>query len=430
MSRGVTRSLDEVLVKEMQYLLPYCAEEEGGLSAHRSRIRAILRRATIPGLTIIHLQASLHEALVYDMSTAKSHSQVWRKSALPFWSIKRRRAAPPKRTPPSCWKLFETHKRTYAFKQLRVLATDKRRSREMSSKTFNVAVVGYGLSAKVFHIPLILALPSEFKLYGIVQRSPKLDDDCAKDHPGIKSWRSIDEVYKDEAVDVVVITSIPETHFDMCKASLEAGKNVVCEKPFVPTSKEADELAKIAQKNGKLLTVYQNRRWDSDFLTLKKTIADGALGDIAEFETHFDRHRPDTPAESWKTQEGVANGAVYDLGSHLMDQVYSLYGMPEKITATVGAQRRGAKGGPPDSFTAWLRYGQMLATVKAGVVSPEDEQLRYWVRGTKGSFRKVSSTSNHRTGVCCIYSFMFAVPSRRARRPVESRGETRLGRLR
>lgn len=95
MSRGVTRSLDEVLVKEMQYLLPYCAEEEGGLSAHRSRIRAILRRATIPGLTIIHLQASLHEALVYDMSTAKSHSQVWRKSALPFWSIKRRRAAPP-----------------------------------------------------------------------------------------------------------------------------------------------------------------------------------------------------------------------------------------------------------------------------------------------------------------------------------------------
>ncbi|KAI6893241.1 UPF0052-domain-containing protein [Hortaea werneckii] len=262
------------------------------------------------------------------------------------------------------------------------------RKQRMASKPFNVAVVGYGLSAKVFHIPLVLALPSDFKLYGIVQRSPKLDDDCSKDHPGIKSWRSVDEVYSDPNVDVVIITSIPETHFEMCKAALEAGKNVVCEKPFVPTSQEAGQLAEIAKKNGKQLAVYQNRRWDADFLTLRKIMADGALGDIAEFETHFDRHRPEPPADNWKAKEGPAHGAVYDLGTHLLDQVYSAFGNPEKVTGFVGNQRVGVKSGPPDSFTVLLQYGQMLVTAKAGVVSPEEEQLRYWVRGTKGSFRK------------------------------------------
>lgn len=259
----------------------------------------------------------------------------------------------------------------------------------MASNPSNVAIIGYGLSAKVFHIPLILALPSDFKLYGIVQRSPKLDDDCAKDHPGIKSWRSVDNVYADPEVDVVVVTSIPETHFEMCKAALEAGKHVVCEKPFVPSAEEASQLVEIAKTSGKLLAVYQNRRWDSDFLTLQKIMDDGILGNIAEFETHFDRHRPDPPPESWKAKEGPAHGSLYDLGSHLIDQVYVAFGMPEKVTAFVGNQRIGVKSGPADSFTVLLQYGQMLATVKAGVVSPEEEQLRYWVRGTKGSFKKV-----------------------------------------
>ena len=121
--------------------------------------------------------------------------------------------------------------------------------------------------------------------------------------PGTKAYRSIDEALQDAAVDVFVITSIPETHFDMCKAALQAGKHVVVEKPFVPTAKEADELCDIAQKSGKKLAVYQNRRWDADFVTLKQVIASGSLGDISEFETHFDRHRPDPPADTWKAPE-------------------------------------------------------------------------------------------------------------------------------
>jgi predicted dehydrogenase len=260
---------------------------------------------------------------------------------------------------------------------------------KMSSKQFNVGVIGYGLSAKVFHIPLILALPDDFKLYGVVQRSPKSDNDAQKDHPGIKSWRSVDEAYADPDVDLVVITSIPGTHFQMCKDALEAGKNVVVEKPFVPTAKEADQLIDIQKKSGKSLAVYQNRRWDADFVTLGKILDAGTLGDIAEFETHFDRHRPDPPADSWKATDEPGHGSIYDLGTHLIDQVYHLFGMPQRATGFVYQQRRGVKGGSHDSHTVLLHYGKMIATAKAGVVSPEVEQLRYWIKGTKGSFKKV-----------------------------------------
>ncbi|EME48309.1 hypothetical protein DOTSEDRAFT_147675 [Dothistroma septosporum NZE10] len=260
----------------------------------------------------------------------------------------------------------------------------------MAPKPFNVAVVGYGLSAKVFHIPFVLALPEDFKLYGVVQRTPKPDDDAAKDHDGIKSWRSVDEVYIDPEVDVVIVTTTPETHFDMAKKSMESGKNVIVEKPFVPTATEAQELADISRKTGKKLAVYQNRRWDADFLTLKKIIADGDLGDISEFETHFDRHRPDPPpAGSWKSEDKPAHGALFDLGTHLIDQVYSLWGMPKRVTGFMGISRRGVSVGAADNITVLLHYdGPILVTAKALVISPEEEQLRYWVRGTKGSFKK------------------------------------------
>ena len=263
----------------------------------------------------------------------------------------------------------------------------------MTPKPFKVGVIGYGLSAKVFHIPLILGVP-DLKLYGIVQRSPKPDNDASKDHPGTKSWRSVDEMYQDPEVDVVVITSIPSTHYSMCKDALEAGKHVVVEKPFVPTAKEADELIQVAQKADKLLTVYQNRRWDSDYLTLRQILSSGSLGDIAEFETHFDRHRPEDPSggssHQWKLADEPGNGSIYDLGTHLIDQVYHAFGMPKKITGFVGRQRRGVKEGPSDSHMVVMQYeGPVLVTVKAGVVSAEVEQLRFWVRGTKGSFKKV-----------------------------------------
>ncbi|ETN36715.1 uncharacterized protein HMPREF1541_08993 [Cyphellophora europaea CBS 101466] len=259
----------------------------------------------------------------------------------------------------------------------------------MTGAPYNVAVIGYGLSAKVFHIPFIQAV-SAFKLHGIVQRSPKPGNDAGKDFPDVKIYGSVEEAYADADVAVIVITSIPETHFSMVKSSLEAGKHVIVEKPFVPTSGEAAELISIAQKAGKLLSVYQNRRYDSDYNTVAKVMKlDKALGDVAEFESHFDRHRPDPPADTWKTADAPGHGALYDLGSHLIDQVHHFFGMPERVTGFVGNQRRGVSGGPPDSFTVMLHYPGLLATVKAGVVSCEVEQLRFWVKGTKGSFRKL-----------------------------------------
>ncbi|PWY85847.1 NAD(P)-binding protein [Aspergillus sclerotioniger CBS 115572] len=261
----------------------------------------------------------------------------------------------------------------------------------MASKTWNVGIVGYGLSAKTFHIPFIQEV-SQFKIYAVVQRTPKPDDDAEKDHPGIKSYRSAEEMIKDEGVDVVVITTAPDSHYDLVKLALENGKHVVCEKPFTPTSQEADELVALASKQNKLLAVYQNRRWDADFVTLSKLVKNGSLGRVVEFESHIDRHRPEEPAadaSKWKNKVIPGGSSIYDLGSHLLDQAVYLLGKPERVTAFIGSQREVNTSGFEDSFTVLLHYPKgVLATVKAGVVSPDSEQLRFWVRGDKGSFKK------------------------------------------
>lgn len=137
-----------------------------------------------------------------------------------------------------------------------------------------------------------------------------------------------------------------------------------------------------------VLVVYQNRRWDSDFLTLKKYLDDGSLGRIVEFETRFDIHQPETPADDWRAYHAQGVGAVYDLGTHLIDQVVFQFGLPKRITGFVGSQRPDNTTGLEDSATVLLHYDGMLVTVKAGVVSPEINQLRFWVRGEKGSFKK------------------------------------------
>ena len=246
---------------------------------------------------------------------------------------------------------------------------------------------------QVFHIPLIKVTP-EFKLYAIVQRTPKSNDDAEKDHPGIKSYRSSEEMVADSEVEVVIVTTAPPSHFALGKLALEHGKHVIVEKPFTPSSREASELIAIASKHDRLLTVYQNRRWDSDFLTLSKLLEHKTLGRVVEFETHFDRHRPEAPdpGGSWKAKSSSGGGAVYDLGSHLIDQAVVAFGLPDRITGLVGSQREYNPGEVEDSCTVLLHYNSgLLATVKVGVVSPEEKQLRYWVRGDKGSYKKVKS---------------------------------------
>ena len=141
----------------------------------------------------------------------------------------------------------------------------------------------------------------------------------------------------------------------------------------------------------RFLIVLIDRRWDSDFLTLSQLIKNGKLGRIVEFETHFDRHRPEPTSTGWKTKPIPGGGVVYDLGAHLIDQVVVVFGMPKRITGFVGSQREDKHNpdGFEDSCTVLLHYDGMLATVKAGVVSLEVAQLRYWVRGTNGTYKKV-----------------------------------------
>ncbi|KAH7178688.1 hypothetical protein DER46DRAFT_655943 [Fusarium sp. MPI-SDFR-AT-0072] len=261
----------------------------------------------------------------------------------------------------------------------------------MSGKTFNVGVVGYGMSAKIFHIPFLTQTP-QFKLHAIVQRSPKEGNSAPADYPDIKHYTDYKDLFADSAVDLVVISTPPNNHFELTKAALEAGKHVLTEKPFVPTSAEADKLIEIAKKNGKLLIVYQNRRWDADFVTLKKTISEGTLGRIIQFDNHFDRYRL-VPSKNWKLDLPLSQGgsALYDLGTHLIDQAYVLFGKPQSVHGRLLSQREGKFDFEnPDGVSAELTYPDgLLVNIRISVLSAELEQPRFWVRGTKGSFRKL-----------------------------------------
>ncbi|KAI5284990.1 hypothetical protein KEM55_000824 [Ascosphaera atra] len=226
-----------------------------------------------------------------------------------------------------------------------------------------------------------------------MQRWPENGFDVTVDMPEIICYRSLEEVLADKEVDVVVVSTPPNTHYPLAKAVLEAKMNVIVEKPFTPTHAEAEELIALAKKQGVFVTVFQNRRWDSDYATLQKLINEGYLGRVVDFETHFDRHRPEAPAaaSTWKIERIAGGSALYDLGPHMLDQIYHLFGSPKKITAFIGSQRAVNPTGYEDSFTVRMDYDNgLFATARSNVISPEERQIRFWVRGEAGSYKKVS----------------------------------------
>lgn len=203
---------------------------------------------------------------------------------------------------------------------------------------------------------------------------------------------------QDPEIDLVVISTPPDTHYQVTKDTIQSGKHVLVEKPFVPASAQAEELIKLAREHSKLICVFQNRRWDADFLTVQKLIEEKKLGRIYELETHFDRFKPNGPS-SWKAALTLddGNGAIYDLGTHLIDQVFVLFGKPSEVYAKFVQQRTGTlvsgDGGPadqPDSVNATLSYADtgLLVHVRIGVMSVADKQPRFWIRGTRGSYHK------------------------------------------
>jgi scyllo-inositol 2-dehydrogenase (NADP+) len=251
----------------------------------------------------------------------------------------------------------------------------------MNSPVIKTALLSYGMSGEVFHAPLISVLAG-FELSAIVQRSANR---AASHFPSARIYTTIDEVFKDDDIDLVVVNTPNVTHFDFASRALETGKHVVVEKPFTVTTREADLLIEKSEKYKRLLTVFHNRRLDTDFRTARKVLNEGRLGKIVEFESHYDRFRNFIEVNTWKEESGPGTGILYNLGSHMLDQVIQLFGLPDYVDARIGTQR--PSGRIDDFYDIRLEYPQHLAIVKSSYLVKEAGP-RYIIHGVNGSFVK------------------------------------------
>ena len=234
------------------------------------------------------------------------------------------------------------------------------------------------MSGYVFHGPLLSAHPG-FEIVSVYYRTNR-----ALTHP-FKPVYNLDDVLSDGAVELVIVNTPNEHHVEHATLALDAGKHVLVEKPFTVTKAEAESLIALAAKRNRIITVFQNRRWDGDFLTVKKVVESGELGRIVEFECHYDRFRNAVDQTSWKEAKAKGTGVIYNLGSHMIDQVLTLFGMPEYVDARVGIQRRDAV--VDDYYDIRLEYQGMRAIVKSSYLVREPGP-RYMVHGDRGSFLK------------------------------------------
>jgi scyllo-inositol 2-dehydrogenase (NADP+) len=244
-----------------------------------------------------------------------------------------------------------------------------------------VAVIGFGLAGRVFHAPFVNAVPG-LKLEAIVQRR---GDEAAKAYPNARILRSVEEALADASIQLIVVGTPNETHFALAKQALEAGKHVVIDKPFAATSAQARELIDLAKARGLVLAPYHNRRWDGDFLTVRKLLDRKAVGRLVTFESHFDRFRPLPREATWKEGNNPANGMLFDLGPHLVDQTLALFGAPEAITASVRKDRDATE--IEDAFDITLHFPRLLAHCRASMLAC-DAAPRFLLHGTLGSFKK------------------------------------------
>jgi predicted dehydrogenase len=242
-------------------------------------------------------------------------------------------------------------------------------------------VVGYGIAAQCMHLPFIVTNP-KFELQSILQRR---GDEAKGKYPSVKIVRSLDEMLADESLELIVITTPNNSHFDYAWRALEAGKHVVLEKPFTITSEDAKKLIVHAEKKNRVLSVFQNRRYVSDFLTIRQLLKENLLGEIVEFEAHYDRYRPEQRPNAWREENTPGAGILYDLGAHLIDQVFCLFGMPKFVTADIRMQRPHARA--TDYFELWLDYDFTKVVLKSGMLVREMGP-RYTIHGRQGSFLK------------------------------------------
>ena len=248
-------------------------------------------------------------------------------------------------------------------------------------KPIHTGLIGFGFSGSTFHAPVIKAVQS-LEITKVLSSKPEI---VKQSLPEAKVTTSLEDILKDPALELVIITSPNETHYPYARDALSAGKHVVVEKPFVNHTKEADELIQLAKDQNRILSVYQNRRYDSDFLTIRKCLDQNIPGTVHTYKAHFNRYRPQVK-DRWREWDLPGSGLLYDLGSHLIDQALVLFGFPETVFAELLKQRPQAK--TTDYFQLVLGYESGLRVILEAGCLVKSPGPRYEIHGTKGTLIK------------------------------------------
>ena len=243
----------------------------------------------------------------------------------------------------------------------------------------NVGLVGFGFAGKTFHAPVIRAVEG-LRLTTVVQRTGAPDPR----YPDVEFVGSVDELLT-RAIDLVVIATPNPSHHPIARQCLLAGRHLVVDKPFTTTVAETQDLIQLGAEKRRVLSVYQNRRYVGDFVTLQQLLSDGVLGRVTTFESHFDRFRPDLKPGAWRERPQPGSGLWLDLGPHLLDQALFLFGIPQAISADIRVERDDAA--VDDAFDVTLHYPQMRALLRASMLASSPGPT-FAVHGTKGSFIK------------------------------------------
>ena len=245
-----------------------------------------------------------------------------------------------------------------------------------------VGLIGFGLAGQAFHAPVIRGVPG-MELGCILERRGTR---AREKYPEVRVARTIEELLLDEEIRLCVVATPNDSHFELARACLLAGRDVVVDKPFAPTLAESEELVRLARERGRLITVYQDRRWDGDFFTVKKLVASGKLGKIVEYECRFDRFRLEPKANAWRERaDQPGAGVLFDLGPHVIDQALVLFGEPRTITASAFCQRETSQ--VDDSFDVCMEYTGLRAMGRARIIAFAPGP-HFLIHGTKGSFVK------------------------------------------
>lgn len=251
-----------------------------------------------------------------------------------------------------------------------------------NSNKITAGLLAYGMSGKVFHAPFLI-VHHGFNLKAVVERSNK---NAGNDYPEITSYNSVDELLADDEIELVVINTPNNLHYEHSRAALQKGKHILVEKPFTATSAQARALFDLADKAGKKIFFYQNRRWDSDFASVKKVLSSGKLGKLNEMHLRYDRYRNVIGPKAFKEKAIEASGLLYDLGPHLLDQVISLFGKPLSFHKVLGKNRKDTL--VDDYFTIQLSYPDSVNVFVTSSMLVVNPQAAFVLHGVYGSFIK------------------------------------------